>query len=587
MSDAARVRRASLGAVARLEAVRDARARFSRATSEDERARAVLDELDVLLDDAWARAIASSALSPALLGAMVAAGRLAFEQLEECLERDPQWELGIGSLVSSLSDEQAAALDARLDDEARERLRTVLLLRGRAAPGDVSFDSLQTVYSLGGGERVPSRLRASYADEALRRLSADPAPTLAVSSEMLSLHTWLPRDEARAQRARELVARSLALIEQEPPEEQALLSVARGALVRAYLWLGEDVLARQTAEQLLQVTSEAASFEQLSGVVDYCESVAPEESAAVQRALLDRLSASENLLAWSRVMARLGRENVGYAESFDRLVERWLERLPLMSSGRGRVFEGRRGLYVDVASIAKLLSPSQLDRFAEFAARDVEGEDDLTMIVALLAMARAGSRSAQSFIERTSEQGSVRWWIDPSTAYEGLPKRTLDAVLDGALRAHKIRWPVSTADALRWVSRDLSNSCAVLLERLVGGPPIEHRIERVVRALTKTLARTTRWLRDGATRDGEASLLAAAIGRGELAASPLFDRVWWEIGPSAQRAAWLARPTRADVTGAIVARVVVESIAGSACADTYCVRLEAWVARVARACAVR
>lgn len=587
MSDVARVRRASLGAVARLEAVRDARTRFSLATSEDERARAVLDELDVLLDDAWARAVASSALAPALLGAMIAAGRLAFEHLEECLERDPYWDLRIGSLLSSLSDEQAAALDARLDEERRERLRTALLLLGREAPGEVSIDSLQMVYSLGGRDRVPSQLRASYAAEALRRLSADPAPTLAVSSAMLSLLTWLPRDEERTRRARALIARSLALIEQEPPEEATIPSVALGALVRAYLWLGEHALARQTAEQLLPVTSEASSFEQLSGVIDYCESVAPEESASLQRVLLDRLSASEDLLVWSRVTARLGRENVGYVEAFDRLVETWLARMPLMSSERGREFEGRRGLYVDVASIVKLLSPSQLDRFAEFAARDVEGEEDLTMIVALLAMARAGSRSAQSFIERTSEQGSVRWWIDPSSAYDRLPRRTLDAVLDGALRAHKIRWPVSTANALRWASRDLSNSCAVLLERLVGDPPIERGVERVARALSRTLSRATRWLRDGAARDGEASLLATAIGRGELAASPLFDRVWWELGSSAQRAAWLARPTRADVTGAIVARVVVESLAGRACADTYCARLEAWVVRVAHACAVR
>ncbi|MFO0560109.1 MAG: hypothetical protein U0269_18990 [Polyangiales bacterium] len=565
--------------------IESCRSRFARAQSEHERAASVLEEMDVLLEDAWARAVANSALSPAVLGAMVRAERLAFEHLRDALAVDPRWDNGARALIDSLTDAQVAELDAQIGPSERQRVRTAMAWSERVPPAPPDYTE-----SLPGGWSAIEVMfaREPLADAALAVLDsalANEEPTALDLSEQLSMLCALRAKDARPAILEDVIERFERTIETQPDEAQRAMDLSASAaqLARAYLTMGEIARAYAVIDRLraLDESLREAEFDvDLEGIErwvwrEFLGRVTPEQRLEIERRMRRTLTREHPLDEWFFL-----RKHCAFVDDeLDGSVDAALDRA--LSDGQTK--EQLELALGTIAFNAALLPTERLDALAELAAKR-EPRPTPEGVYARLhcALAARGSKVAVDFIERTARQRTVEWWSDVAR-FGQLPRPLLDVVLDGSLSAHGISWPVPTADALRWVGAELSSSAASMVDRLVRGAPIEQQAQRALGAVGRMLERGVRWLRDGGARDTEADRVAAEIARGELAASPAFDRVWWELGETAQHHAWLARPSRADRRGAIVNARVIDSIAGAAAGAEYLSKIERWLSAVHRA----
>lgn len=572
---------------ARLSAISAQRERFSRAASASDRdatAEAILAELHLMLDDAWVRTLSASALSPAVLGAMVRSERLAFEHLRECLDADPRWSDGVALLVSSLTDAQVAMLDASLssptDQRTRGALRCALAFAERIPTGPVPIEELLAVgwssfEIMAKRECVVAHAAAFYARQ---RTIAE--PSLFELAELASVLGYVEPSVERDRELRAIIDRTVEILaERAPDDDSAEVRVALSDLARACVALGEVARAESLLGRL-QAMIEPGQEEGLEllfwanrPVLAAC---AAEERASRERALIAQLPEGCSVRLLRVALTTTEYRSEEFTQRVEEDLARWLDRAESLSP------EGRAELASQVAMGAEHFSSRAVDRCAEMQARFVRSSPlmDYNARV-LLDFARAGSEPARLFIERTAKQRTIAWWDDPGV-YGRLPPATLAVVLDETLRSHRPRWPIATVDALRWLSTELSTAAAQRVDALVGSAPVEQRAERAISAIGRAILR----LGDRG-RDAESSRVAAKLAGGEFASSAAFDRVWWELGETAQRAAWLARPTRADRVGWLVPKRVIETLAGVECAERYAKALEAWIERTARACGAR
>lgn len=569
----------------RAERVEDCRARFKRAASEHERAASVLDEMDVLLEDAWARAVANSALSPAVLSAMVRAERLAFGHLRDALAADPRWIDGARPVIDSLTDEQVAALDAQVSPAERQKLRSAMAWSERVPPAPPEYaESLPAGWSAMEVSFAKGPL-ADAARELVDRALANEAPTALDLSEQLSILCALRPEDARPALLADTIARFEQTIDSQPDEAQAALdlSVSGAQLARAYLALGEFGAAYSLIERLRALDERVREIEldvDLVGIErwvwrEFLEHVTPEQRASIERDMQGSLSDAQRLDEWFLVRRSCVFEDRDFDARFEAALDRAL-------AGDGTTEQLANALGT-IAYNAELLPAHRADEIAEMVARrEPRPKPESVYARVMIALAERGSGVARAFIERTSRQRTVEWWRDVAR-FGTLPNELLGAVLDGSLSEHGVSWPVATADALRWIAGDLQSNAASGVDRLVRAAPIEQQAQRAIGAVARMIERGARWLRDGGARDAEADRVSASIARGEIAASPAFDRVWWELGATAQQQAWLARPTRADRRGALVNARVIDAIAGASAGAEYLARVERWLATVLRA----
>ncbi len=568
---------------ARASAIAACRAAFARAKSDDERAAAALDEVDVLLEDAWARTVANSAFSPGILGAMVKTGRLAFDQLRECLAADPRWSQSASMVIKALSDEEVEALDSAMAPAEQRALRQAMLWAGRDPRGEPDWAEMirvgWTTLSVMLSPAQLARLAAATVEDALNT----PDPDAFLLGESLSMLCALsPEDPRRAALAPTLERAERTLDAQRDEGQRAVdLRVQAMHLARAYVALGEIEQALAVADRVeaLAAPDDFDDGTQLAvreALREVSSSLTAERRCAIDRRLRETLSERSTLDDWVYVR----KCGVGDDEDF---LRRFAAVLDAAIEGCASAPDDRRGwLMPTLTSDPWATPPERLDELAERLAKATpRAAPGVEWTNAHIALATRGSAVAQALIERTARQRSIRWWDTMSAAIE-LPEGALGVVIDGAMAEHRARWPVATGDALRWISADVSNSCASIIEALVGQAPIEQQAQRALGALGRMVERGARWLRDGGARDVEADRIAARIARGEFAASPVFDRVWWELGEAAQRQAWLARPTRADRVGALVNARVFETLGGESARGAYVDRVERWLAQCAK-----
>jgi hypothetical protein len=572
---------------ARLAAISTQRERFSRSIAAGDRdgvSDAILAELRLLLDDAWVRTLSASALAPGVLGAMVRSGRLSLEPLRECLDEDPRWSEGVAALIASLDDEQTSVLDASLslasDAPARSALRTALLFAGRTPAGRAPVESLLSIGWSTAQVLLSDEALAEYASECYARRYSTEEQSLFGLSELSTMLSYVEPSPDRDASLRAIVRRiELILDERAPDDRGAEVLGALADLVRALVTLGE--LARADAVlQRLESSLAADNLDELELLFWASRPVLAAGTAEGRKAremsLLALVPRECSVRLW-----RVALETVTYRSAA--LETRVAELLALHLSRVDRLEPIERAeVFADVALGARCFSPALVERYVEALARHVRGSSlsDMNARV-MLDFARENSDAARSFVERTCAQRTIAWWEDPS-AYARLPSSTLELVLDGALRAQGPRWPSATVDALRWASKDLSSASSRWIDALFGGAPLEQRAGRAIFALGRALL----GLRETG-RDAESSRVAARLAAGEFSSSPAFDRVWWELGATAQRAAWLARPARADRVGWLVPKSVIETLAGAECADRYARFVDQWVERTARACGAR
>jgi hypothetical protein len=242
-------------------AIASARARFSRANTQDERASAMLDELDAMLEDAWARAVANTLWPPVVLVAMVRAERLSFERLYECLRADPRWSAGVGAVIDSLTDRQCDALMALASEPERAALASALVMNGRGRAEQVPYDSLA---SLGWPTLEvcvsPENLRAyardalSWEDELIER-GVGPEESVFSVTQRLDIACALggsARDELDRSLARleALLARDIGAGDDGDDAREGDLAIAVPSMVRGYVAVGDWWRARRALDRL-------------------------------------------------------------------------------------------------------------------------------------------------------------------------------------------------------------------------------------------------------------------------------------------------------------------------------------------------
>lgn len=573
---------------ARLAAIAAQRERFSTAIAAADReaaGHAIIAELHLLLDDAWVKTIAASAFAPGVLGAMVRTERLAFEHLRECLDADPRWSDGVAALVGSLEDSQVAVLDASLagptDQRAQSALRAAMFFAGRRPPGRISPGEILAVGWSAAEVIVPRELLAEYAAEVYALRNSIAEPSLFDLCELATILTYADPSEDRDASLRALAARIEAILAERALEDQGPeVTVAFADLARVCVALGElaraDALVRDLEALVDREDGEDGVelvFWAHRALLAACTA---EERSWRERRLIERLPPEPTAR-----LCRVALESLGHrSPALEAQVDAWLSRRLEVLDTTAPL--DRALTFSQVALGAARFNPSTVDRFAESLARSVRGASGSESSARLvLEFVRENSEAARAFVERTARQRSVSWWDEP-TAYPRLPRSTVDAILDGALHAHAPRWPVPTVDALRWVSKDLSSASARWVDALFGRAPVEQRAERALFAIGRAILR----LGDRG-QDAEATRVASRLASGEFAPSPVFDRVWWELGETAQRSAWIARPMRADRAGWLVPPRVIETLAGAGCAERYTAVLDQWVERTARACGAR
>ncbi len=560
----------------RAATIAELRRRFSAATSERERAEIVLAETDELFEDAWARAVANSAFPPAVLGGLVRGGRLAFEHLRECLQADPRWTEGAGPLVDSLTDEQTAALDAALGPQEQDWLRGALTWKQRPTKHpnfanmlNVGWSSLEVMAS-------PEAL-AEAAKIAADAALANQEQGVFELSETLSILCALPADDPRREGVPDWCERLEQAIATQGDEAQrdADLRLVAPQLAQAYVCMGEIARALEIADRIEAAETRGANEETIpNSVFAVMRVVLPALSAEhrwhVEQRMRDSLRDDDALELWMFVRSNIVFDVDGFAARYHLAFEREIARTQRLQTSFVSAAWGT------MAREPELVPEEHVDAVVETATRVLARwrEGELPQLVA--AMAARGNANARAFIQRTAKQRKIEWWREWSS-FSVLPASELSVVLDSVLEGHSVRWPVSTASALRWISSDVSISCAAVIDELTARAPVEQQAQRALSAVGRMFERGARWLRDGGARDVEADRVAAKIARGEFAASSAFDRVWWELGEAAQRQAWLARPTRADRVGAIVNKRVIESLGGASAGDAYVQRLERWL----------
>lgn len=555
----------------RAEVIARSRARMLRATAEHERAAAVIDEMDAMLEDAWTRAVASSALAPAVLGAMVRCDRLANEHLAECLRRDPRWTLGAAALVAQLTDAQVDALDAQAPAPWSQALRSAMVWAERTPARDPDWSELlQAGWSALEVMLAPGPAR-NAATAAIDTALANDEPTALDLSETLTMLCALAEDDARRARLPELIERFEATIATDPDAQQRsfALRASCGHIARAYLAIGDIRAAISVADRIERETiaGEDDAIACVRLVLRACRAhVTAEERAVLDRRIAESLSRDAPIDQWLNEAAVRELDE----DEHQRLVAR--VRAAIEASGAEPWIVG------GVENVPRECIDAWAEQLVRAEPRPLPGS---SVARTLSVLCGRGSRVAKDFIERTTRQRSVPWW-SAIELFQHLPIDTLNVVLDAALAEHPVRWPTTTRAALRWVSADVSNSCASMIDRVLAHEPPEQQVQRALGALGRVFERGARWLRDGGARDAEHDRVAASVARGKLAASPAFDRVWWELGEAAQRSAWMARPTRADQAGAIPNARVIESLAGAHARESYVALVERAVRSIAR-----
>jgi hypothetical protein len=351
--------------------IESCRSRFARAQSEHERAASVLEEMDALLEDAWARAVANSALSPGVLGAMVRSGRLAFEHLRDALAADPRWDNGAAALIASLTDEQVALLDAQLGPRERQRVRTAMAWSERVPPAPPDYTE-----SLPGGWSAIAVIfaREPLADAALAVIDgalANEEPTALDLSEQLSMLCALRARDARPDVLADTIDRFERTIETQPDAVQRAMDLSSSAaqLARAYLTLGDVARAFAVIDRVreLDVPLREGEFDvDLDGVErwvwrEFLDRVTPEQRYEIERRMRRTLSNESSLIEWFFLKRHCAFVDDEFEESFEAALDRALS-------------EGQTKEQIEFASgtisyNAALLKVERRDALAEFAAK--------------------------------------------------------------------------------------------------------------------------------------------------------------------------------------------------------------------------